>query len=599
MIRALVAAVFVAGGVVAAADQARDGARQAPAIGTAQITGTVMMQGETPMPLRRAAVTLTGDQAGVRLVAVTDDAGVFAFTSLPGGRYSLVAAKAGYVPMSFGSKRPGGAGTPVFVAEGAVASAEVALPKGSVLTGTVRDEFGRPAPGVTVTALRFRISAQTGERTLQGAVMGSAGQVVPGYSPDAFPGTAVTDDRGDYRIYGLAAGEYVVSASARRPLDNPLVSTEVHQTTAADVQRAQQLLQGSSVGSVAPVPPTSRNTGGPSRIDFVPVYHPSSTARSDAATITLGVGEERAGIDVSLRMVPTATVYGEVLAPDGSPVGGVQVAVMDPISTSGGVFRTMRSGVDGEFALGGIPPGRYLVQAAAYPSGDSAQVEILVDGRDVPAPLTLVPGVSVSGRIVFDGTTPPPPSNTVLTLLWRRPQPIFGGYGVDHLPGGGLVLSRVPAGRYTLRINGRPPAGWILRSVMLNGVDVSDIPFEVRPHEDIDGFVLTLTDRPAEISGTLQTTTGEPAPGYVLVVFSADSQYWVPGTRRTQQVRPDVAGRFVARDLPAGDYLIAAVTDLEDGQWHDRAFLAELAASGAIKITLAEGDRKVQDIRIR
>lgn len=599
MMRALTAAMLVAGGVVVAIGQTRDGARQAAAIGTAQITGIVTMQGETPTPLRRAVVTLTGDQTSVRLVAITDDAGGFAFTSLPGGRYSVVAAKAGYVPMAFGSKRPGGAGTPVFVAEGALASADVALPKGSVLTGTVRDEFGRPAPGVTVTALRFRMSAQTGERTLQSAVMGSAGQVVPGYTPDAFPGTAVTDDRGDYRIYGLAAGEYVVSASARRPMDNPLASTEVHQTTAADVQRAQQLLQGTGVAGAATAQPGSGQAAAPVRVDFVPVYHPASTVRSDAATITLGVGEERTGIDVALRLVSTATVYGTVLAPDGSPIGGVQVAVMEPTSTSGGVFRTLRSGLDGEFAIGGIPPGRYLVQASAYPSGDSGQLEVVVDGRDVPASLTLVPGVSISGRIVFDGTTPPPPFNTVLTLLWRRPQPLFGGYGVDHLPGGRLVLSRVPAGMYTLRINGRPPAGWILRSVMLNGVDVSDIPFEVRPHEDLDGFVITLTDRPAEISGTLQTGEGEPAPGYVLVVFSADPQYWVAGTRRTQQVRPDATGRFVARDLPAGDYLIAAVTDLEDGQWHDRVFLAELAASGPIRITLAEGDRKVQDIRIQ
>ena len=84
----------------------------------------------------------------------------------------------------------------------------------------------------------------------------------------------------------------------------------------------------------------------------------------------------------------------------------------------------------------------------------------------------------------------------------------------------------------------------------------------------------------------------------MLVVFSADRRFWVPRTRRTQQVRPDVNGLFVARDLPAGDYLISAVTDLEDGQWNDPAFLATLAANSPIKITLAEGDKKVQDIRV-
>ena len=63
-------------------------------------------------------------------------------------------------------------------------------------------------------------------------------------------------------------------------------------------------------------------------------------------------------------------------------------------------------------------------------------------------------------------------------------------------------------------------------------------------------------------------------------------------------VLPELGGAFVPRVLPEGDYFIPAVTDLEDGQWNDPAFLAELAAASPIKITLAEGDRKVQDIRI-
>jgi hypothetical protein len=132
----------------------------------------------------------------------------------------------------------------------------------------------------------------------------------------------------------------------------------------------------------------------------------------------------------------------------------------------------------------------------------------------------------------------------------------------------------------------------------VNGVDASDVAFEVRPHEHVTGVVVTLTDRPAEISGTLQTADGKPAPEYVLVVCSADARFRVPRARRTQHVRPDINGRFIVRDLPAGDYLISAVTDLEDGQWNDPAFLEALAASSPIRISLAEGDRKIQDIRI-
>jgi hypothetical protein len=110
--------------------------------------------------------------------------------------------------------------------------------------------------------------------------------------------------------------------------------------------------------------------------------------------------------------------------------------------------------------------------------------------------------------------------------------------------------------------------------------------------------MVTLTDRAPEVSGRLIDAAGQPAPGFVLVIFSADRRSWVPNSVRTRMVRPGVNGTFVARDLPAGDYLISAVTDLEDGEWNDPAFLAELAAHAPVRVTLAEGEKKVQDIRV-
>src|SRR5689334_9925917 len=112
-------AAIVCAGAALAGQQVRDGARP-PMLGggTAQIAGTVATADESRTPLRRALVTLTADGSPERVTATTDDAGAFAFTNLPPNRYSLSAAKAGYVPMNFGSKRPGGSGTPIVVVEG-------------------------------------------------------------------------------------------------------------------------------------------------------------------------------------------------------------------------------------------------------------------------------------------------------------------------------------------------------------------------------------------------------------------------------------------------------------------------------------------------
>ena len=48
--------------------------------------------------------------------------------------------------------------------------------------------------------------------------------------------------------------------------------------------------------------------------------------------------------------------------------------------------------------------------------------------------------------------------------------------------------------------------------------------------------------------------------------------------------------------VPAGDYHLAAADDVEPGEWFDPSFLQRLLP-GAVRVTIGEGERKVQDIR--
>lgn len=601
--RALLTAVCLMPSVFVASQQSRD-TTNILTTGTAAISGTLVTDDETAAPVRRATITLTGDVAAMRLIAITDDAGKFAFMSLPAGRYSLSAEKAGYLPSAYLSKRPGGSGVPIVVADGQrVTGLTMKLLKGSVLTGTVRDENGRPVPDVMVTALHYATSFD-GERVLQGATYGSS---------------QVTDDRGMYRIYGLAPGEYLVQASASLlPNANPREGTAIHQVTDADVQRAQRLLrEPGSTATIQPVKPMGADSARQSAptVTYAPVYHPAAIAVADATTIALGPREERSGVDVLLRMVPTARVDGVTAGPDGAPLGGVSLTMMDPRPLPSGSLlsslRNARSDQEGRFVMTGLSPGRYTINASGFPgqvsrvgSGDVpasviwGMVDVSMDGRDVTTSIVLSPGPAVSGRMVFEGKVAPPDVTTVNLILLHTPISMGGGGGRDIAPDGSFVFSSVAPGKYRLIVNGRPPAGWLLKSAMVNGVDVSDIPLEIKPNENVDGAVVTFIDQRTEISGTMHDPAGKPAPEYTIVVYSADKRFWVPRTRRTQEVRPDADGRFVIRDLPAGDYLISALTDVEDGQWNDPAFLAELAGQGPIKITLADGEKKVQDIRV-
>jgi hypothetical protein len=74
---------------------------------------------------------------------------------------------------------------------------------------------------------------------------------------------------------------------------------------------------------------------------------------------------------------------------------------------------------------------------------------------------------------------------------------------------------------------------------------------------------------------------------------------WSQRSRRLRvPVRASTEGKFRFTNLPPGEYYMAALTDFEPNDYYNPTFLDQVAAAGAIKITLAEGEKKVQDLRI-
>ena len=308
--RSRIALVFaIACGVAAAAQPpARDNARVAA--GTASISGTVFVVGEPKQPARRVRVTLTNvARSSPGQTTTTDDGGAFTFHRLTPGQYELQAFKPAYLRASYGASRPDRAGTPVVVKDGeAVTNLAMTIVRGGVITGVVRDIGGRPVPGLNVRVLKLGYNAVTGERTLGAPSTGSVG---------------VTDDRGEYRAYGLPPGGYFVVVVPR--VSSGRGNDDIRQLTAAEVRQALQAARSGASGAQAKpgqpsLPPSSSSQrySATARVNYAPIFHPGATDIAAAAPIALGVSEERTGVDVTIQLVPTATISGTISSPSGA-----------------------------------------------------------------------------------------------------------------------------------------------------------------------------------------------------------------------------------------------------------------------------------------
>jgi hypothetical protein len=170
--------------------QTRDA--RGPSRGTAVLSGIVVSDDAEARPVRKARVTCSSPNVSGN-TTITDDGGRFVFAGLPAGRYSVGASKPTWVAANYGATRPQRPGSALPLADGQKLDIVIRMARGSVITGVVLDHTNQPAAGSPVRALRFAIV--NGERRLLSA------------------STASADDRGVYRIVGLAAGDYLVGAT--------------------------------------------------------------------------------------------------------------------------------------------------------------------------------------------------------------------------------------------------------------------------------------------------------------------------------------------------------------------------------------------------
>jgi hypothetical protein len=165
---------------------------------------------------------------------------------------------------------------------------------------------------------------------------------------------------------------------------------------------------------------------------------------------------------------------------------------------------------------------------------------------------------------------------------------------------GRFTIDAVPTGVFRHTGGGQgirtPIGGWWLKSIAMDGRELLDRPLEIR--QGSDNVDVTLSNRASSLSGAARDAQGAPSPGAFVVVFSTDSATWFVNSRRVAGVRAGSDGTYSIRNLPAGEYFVAATHDLEQGEWFDPLVLQRLVA-GAMRIALGADEQKTMDVIVR
>ena len=588
-----------------------------PGPGTGMIVGQVVdaVSGE---PIAEAIVLLTMPKylenpaaPGGRVMA--DGEGRFFFTDLPAGEYYLQAKKDGYAPGTYGERRAWGQSQLVSLGEGErLTDITLRVWKYGVIAGTVVDEAGEPVVGVAVRAL---IKDVVAGRTRYGTM-----EVIPELVP-----AATTDDRGMFRLSQLSPGIYVVLVPSTQTTvpaaflekSDATVRTDLYWAGVNEVSLLGQP-RTQQVGDFAlltlnrvliPPPPA----GGRMAV-YPTTYFPAAATASAATQITVDAGEERTDITISLRPVPAARVSGRLVTPDGSApppttIRLVGAAMTDVIGRSlaeqVGLDTVIgMSDATGRFTLLGVPAGEYVLTHAnrflsrAIQQGQSAywvSQSVTVGTEDLSDLIVaLRPALRVEGRIEYRGGSTPQPA--MAAIAFEAP---FGGPEQFFVQAPKGAFSTVAAGgQYIARPSERE--GWFPRSVTLGGKDITDRVFDLQA--DATSLVVTYTDRPSKVSGTVTDEQGSTSATAVVLVFPVDSRRWSAygGSPRTlRSALTTRRGVYTIDHLPPGDYYAIAVAAADIDGWKDPARLETLAAQ-ATRLTVAADDpAKTLDLRVK
>jgi len=479
--------------------------------------------------LDSAGVVLVGAPVALRqgndIVAhvMTDDRGVFRFHTLQAGTYEVV--------WSTNEKRtetavPGRAIDIELVSLSTrKAGAVSASPATKILAGRVVDEFGDPAPDVTVVVAQ--------------SIVGSG-------KPRLLPlSDTLTDDLGEFRLRDVPFGTFFVMA-----LSGPFATTSV---------------------MAGPSGPQHRGYG------FALTFFPGTARLADAQPVTIDAREITS--PVVFAMVPSdmGRVSGRVIDPSGPGVGRANIILFQLHNGDLRMFVAARASTDDEgfFSIDNVPAGSFVAQAFGR-GGFAAQTLMVSPPAAAEVALTLTPPSAIRGRLLFDGAL----DQSLLKKIRIAAFPTDLVQG----PAGRVAEKTVVNDDGTFEVSGLLglnklifdiPLPWTLGSISSAGVDITDQPIDSRVG-DVDDLQVRFAPNASTVVCRVTDRDGRPASGSFVLIFPQDAALTAYPSRWVRGVTADQTGNVSARALPPGLYRAVAFERPPRPDWMNPDYIETL-----------------------